>query len=227
MKIIPAICPDDSQGEPPPTLFDYLPADSLLFIDESHVTVPQLGGMYRGDRSRKETLVEYGFRLPSALDNRPLQFEEFLHLSPPTIFVSATPANYEREKSAQIVEQLVRPTGLIDPQVIVRPATTQVDDLCGEITERVKKKERVLTTTLTKRMAEKLTEFLTESGIRARYLHADIDTVERVEILRDLRLGVFDVSVLIFCVRGWICRKFRWWRFLTPTRRVFCVPSNL
>ena len=190
-----------SQGEPPPTLFDYLPADSLLFIDESHVTVPQLGGMYRGDRSRKETLVEYGFRLPSALDNRPLQFEEFLHLSPPTIFVSATPANYEREKSAQIVEQLVRPTGLIDPQVIVRPATTQVDDLCGEITERVKKKERVLTTTLTKRMAEKLTEFLTESGIRARYLHADIDTVERVEILRDLRLGVFDVLVGINLLR--------------------------
>ena len=192
------------------------------------MTVPQLGGMYRGDRSRKETLVEYGFRLPSALDNRPLQFEEFLHLSPPTIFVSATPANYEREKSAQIVEQLVRPTGLIDPQVIVRPATTQVDDLCGEITERVKKKERVLTTTLTKRMAEKLTEFLTESGIRARYLHADIDTVERVEILRDLRLGVFDVLVGINLLReGWICRKFRWWRFLTPTRRVFCVPSNL
>ena len=203
-----------SQGEPPPTLFDYLPADSLLFIDESHVTVPQLGGMYRGDRSRKETLVEYGFRLPSALDNRPLQFEEFLHLSPPTIFVSATPANYEREKSAQIVEQLVRPTGLIDPQVIVRPATTQVDDLCGEITERVKKKERVLTTTLTKRMAEKLTEFLTESGIgRAIYT----PTLTRLNVWRFcviLRLGVLMFwSVLIFCVRGWICRKFRWWRF--------------
>ena len=189
-----------SQGEPPPTLFDYLPADSLLFIDESHVTVPQLGGMYRGDRSRKETLVEYGFRLPSALDNRPLQFEEFLHLSPPTILFRRRRLTTSAKKR-QIVEQLVRPTGLIDPQVIVRPATTQVDDLCGEITERVKKKERVLTTTLTKRMAEKLTEFLTESGIRARYLHADIDTVERVEILRDLRLGVFDVLVGINLLR--------------------------
>ena len=188
-------------GEAPPTLFDYLPTDSLLFIDESHVTVPQIGGMYRGDRSRKETLVQYGFRLPSALDNRPLRFEEFLLKSPQTVFVSATPAAYEREKSTQIVEQLVRPTGLIDPQVIVRPATTQVDDLCGEITKRVKRKERILITTLTKRMAEKLTEFLTESGIRARYLHSDIDTVERVEILHDLRLGVFDALVGINLLR--------------------------
>ncbi|MGU9951611.1 MAG: excinuclease ABC subunit UvrB [Gammaproteobacteria bacterium WSBS_2016_MAG_OTU1] len=189
------------QGEPPPTLFDYLPADSLLFIDESHVTIPQLGGMYRGDRSRKETLVNYGFRLPSALDNRPLMFDEFIKLTPPTIFVSATPAKYEREHSQNTVEQIARPTGLIDPQVIIRPAKTQVDDLCSEISKRLEKGERVLVTTLTKRMAEQFTEYLTEQGFKARYLHADIDTVERVDILRDLRLGVFDVLVGINLLR--------------------------
>ena len=188
-------------GEPPPTLFDYLPADSLLFIDESHVTVPQLGGMYRGDRARKETLVKYCFRLPSALDNRPLMFDEFKELTPPTIYVSATPAVYERERSAQIVEQVVRPTGLTDPRVIVRPAQTQVDDLCEEIGVRIKRGERVLVSTLTKRMAEQFTEFLGEGGFRARYLHADIDTVERADILRDLRLGVFDVLTGINLLR--------------------------
>ena len=189
------------EGEPPPTLFDYLPPESLLFIDESHVTVPQLGGMYRGDRSRKETLVNYGFRLPSALDNRPLRFEEFCKLSPPVVYVSATPAAYEREHSAQVVEQVVRPTGLIDPSYSIRPAQTQVDDLCGEIRRRTGLGERVLVTTLTKRMAEQLTEFLGEQGVKARYLHADIDTVERVDILRDLRLGIFDVLVGINLLR--------------------------
>ena len=188
-------------GEHPPTLFDYLPPDSLLFIDESHVTVPQIGGMYRGDRSRKETLVKYGFRLPSALDNRPLRFEEFQSLMPPAVFVSATPAEYEKNESAQRVEQVVRPTGLVDPKVIIRPAQTQVDDLCEEIRERTKRRERVLVTTLTKRMAEQFTEFLTENGVKARYLHADIDTVERADILRDLRLGVFDVLVGINLLR--------------------------
>ena len=188
-------------GEHPPTLFDYLPADSLLFIDESHVTVPQIGGMYRGDRARKETLVKYGFRLPSALDNRPLRFEEFKNLMPPAIFVSATPAEYERKESARRAEQVVRPTGLLDPRVIIRPARTQVDDLCGEIGVRVARGERVLATTLTKRMAEQFTEFLTEHGVKARYLHADIDTVERADILRDLRLGVFDVLVGINLLR--------------------------
>ena len=189
------------EGEPPPTLFDYLPQDALLFIDESHVTVPQIGGMFRGDRSRKETLVEYGFRLPSALDNRPLKFEEFEKLKPQTIYVSATPAGYEREHAERVVEQVVRPTGLVDPTVVVKPATTQVDDLRDEITLRVEKEERVLVTTLTKRMAEQLTQFLTETGVKARYLHADIDTVERVEILRDLRLGKFDVLVGINLLR--------------------------
>lgn len=186
-------------GEPPPTLFDYLPPDSLLFVDESHVTIPQLGGMYRGDRARKETLVKYGFRLPSALDNRPLRFEEFQKLMPPTIYVSATPAAFESR--ARRVEQVVRPTGLIDPQVLVRPASTQVDDLCGEIGLRVERGERVLVSTLTKRMAEQFTEFLGENGFRARYLHADIDTVERADILRDLRLGVFDILVGINLLR--------------------------
>ncbi len=188
-------------GEPPPTLFDYLPEDALLFIDESHVTIPQLGGMYRGDRSRKETLVEYGFRLPSALDNRPLCFEEFERLAPQTIFISATPGPYELERSGQVVEQVVRPTGLIDPEVEVRPATSQVDDLLSEIRARVAAKERVLVTTLTKRMAEHLTEYLEEHGVRVRYLHSDIDTVERVEIIRDLRLGEFDVLVGINLLR--------------------------
>jgi excinuclease ABC subunit B len=188
-------------GEPPPTLIDYLPQDALMIIDESHVTIPQLGGMYRGDRSRKENLVEYGFRLPSALDNRPLRFDEFEKVVRQTIFVSATPAEYEREKSGQVVEQVVRPTGLVDPQVIVRPASTQVDDLLSEINLRVKKRERVLVTTLTKRMAEELTEYLAEHGVKVRYLHSEVETVERVEIIRDLRLGEFDVLVGINLLR--------------------------
>jgi len=189
------------EGEPPPTLIDYLPADALMIVDESHVTIPQLGGMFRGDRSRKENLVEYGFRLPSALDNRPLKFEEFEAVVRQTVFVSATPAEYERGKSAQVVEQVVRPTGLIDPQVIVRPASTQVDDLLSEISLRVKKQERVLVTTLTKRMAEELTEYLAEHGVKVRYLHSEVETVERVEIIRDLRLGEFDVLVGINLLR--------------------------
>jgi excinuclease ABC subunit B len=189
------------EGEPPPTLIDYLPRDALMIIDESHVTIPQLGGMYRGDRSRKENLVEYGFRLPSALDNRPLRFDEFESVVRQTIFISATPAEYERQKSAQVVEQVVRPTGLVDPQVIVRPASTQVDDLLSEISVRVKKQERVLVTTLTKRMAEELTEYLAEHGVKVRYLHSEVDTVERVEIIRDLRLGEFDVLVGINLLR--------------------------
>ena len=188
-------------GEPPPTLFDYLPKNALLVIDESHVTIPQLGGMYKGDRSRKETLVEYGFRLPSALDNRPLRFDEWEILSPQMIFVSATPGGYEEENTGQVVEQVVRPTGLVDPEVIVRPASTQVDDLFEEIRTTVAKGERVLVTTLTKRMAEDLTEYLDEHGTRVRYLHSDIDTVERTEIIRDLRLGVFDVLVGINLLR--------------------------
>ena len=188
-------------GEPPPTLFDYLPANALLVIDESHVTVPQLGGMYRGDRSRKENLVEYGFRLPSALDNRPLRFDEYEALAPHTIFTSATPGPYEEELAGAIVEQMVRPTGLIDPGIEVRPAATQVDDLLSEIRERVTAGDRVLLTTLTKRMAEDLTEYLGEHGVRVRYLHSDIDTVERVEIIRDLRLGEFDVLVGINLLR--------------------------
>jgi excinuclease ABC subunit B len=188
-------------GEPPPTLIDYLPADALMIIDESHVTVPQLGGMYRGDRSRKETLVEYGFRLPSALDNRPLRFDEFERKMRRCIFVSATPADFELERSSQVVEQVVRPTGLIDPQVEIRPARTQVDDVLSEIGRRVALAERVLITTLTKRMAEDLTAFLAEHGIKVRYLHSDVDTVERVEIIRDLRAGVFDVLVGINLLR--------------------------
>jgi len=188
-------------GEPPPTLLDYLPDHALMVIDESHVTVPQLGAMYKGDRSRKETLVEYGFRLPSALDNRPLRFDEFETLQPQSIFVSATPGPYESEHSSTVVEQVVRPTGLVDPMVEVRPAGTQVEDLMSEIHARVAAKERVLVTTLTKRMAEDLTDFLVEHGIKVRYLHSDIDTVERVEIIRDLRLGVFDVLVGINLLR--------------------------
>jgi len=188
-------------GEPPPTFFDYLPPDALLVIDESHVSVPQVGGMFRGDRSRKETLVEYGFRLPSALDNRPLQFEEFENLQPQTIYVSATPGPYELEHAGAIVEQVVRPTGLLDPQLEVRPAGTQVDDCLSEIGLRIERGERVLITTLTKRMAEDLTEYLSEHGVRVRYLHSDIDTVERMEIIRDLRLGEFDVLVGINLLR--------------------------
>jgi excinuclease ABC subunit B len=188
-------------GEPPPTLIDYLPPDALMIIDESHVTIGQLGGMYRGDRSRKENLVEYGFRLPSALDNRPLRFDEFEAVVRQTIFVSATPADYEAGKAAQTVEQVVRPTGLVDPQVEVRPAATQVDDLLSEISIRVKRNERVLVTTLTKRMAEELTDYLGEHGVKVRYLHSEVETVERVEIIRDLRLGEFDVLVGINLLR--------------------------
>ena len=191
----------NAPGEAPPTFFDYLPPDALLFIDESHVSVPQIGGMYRGDRSRKETLVEYGFRLPSALDNRPMKFEEWEAAVPQTIFVSATPSAYEEEHAGQVVEQVVRPTGLLDPEVEVRPASTQVDDLLSEINKRVVLKERVIVTTLTKRMAEDLTEYLDEHGIKVRYLHSDIDTVERVEIIRDLRLGKFDVLIGINLLR--------------------------
>ncbi|WP_061008768.1 excinuclease ABC subunit UvrB [Vibrio sp. CUB2] len=191
-----------AEGEPPPTLFDYLPHDGLLIIDESHVTVSQIGAMYKGDRSRKETLVEFGFRLPSALDNRPMKFEEFEAISPQTIFVSATPGNYELEKSAdEIADQVVRPTGLLDPELEVRPVSTQVDDLLSEIRIRAAKDERVLVTTLTKRMAEDLTEYLHEHDVKVRYLHSDIDTVERVEIIRDLRLGEFDVLVGINLLR--------------------------
>ena len=188
-------------GEPPPTLIDYLPPSALMIIDESHVTIPQIGGMYKGDRARKENLVDYGFRLPSALDNRPLRFDEFEAVMRQTVFVSATPADYEAQHTGQVVEQVVRPTGLVDPQVIVRPASTQVDDLFSEITKRVALNERVLATTLTKRMAEDLTEYLHEHGVKVRYLHSDIDTVERVEIIRDLRLGLFDVLVGINLLR--------------------------
>ncbi|ANI14052.1 excinuclease ABC subunit B [Pseudomonas citronellolis] len=188
-------------GEPPPTLYDYLPANSLLVIDESHVSVPQVGAMYKGDRSRKETLVEYGFRLPSALDNRPLRFEEWEAISPQTIFVSATPGPYEEQHAGRVIEQVVRPTGLVDPQIEVRPASTQVDDLLSEIRLRVASEERVLVTTLTKRMAEDLTDYLGDHDVRVRYLHSDIDTVERMEIIRDLRTGAFDVLVGINLLR--------------------------
>jgi excinuclease ABC subunit B len=188
-------------GEPPPTLIDYLPKDAIMIIDESHVTIPQVGGMYKGDRARKENLVDYGFRLPSAMDNRPLRFDEFEKMMRRTVFVSATPSEYERTHQAQVAEQVVRPTGLIDPRIEVRPASTQVDDLLSEINERLKLTERVLVTTLTKRMAEDLTDYLAEHGIKVRYLHSDIDTVERVEIIRDLRLGEFDVLVGINLLR--------------------------
>ncbi|HAT9213745.1 TPA: excinuclease ABC subunit UvrB [Legionella pneumophila subsp. pneumophila] len=188
-------------GEAPPTLFDYLPLEALLIIDESHVTVPQIGGMYRGDRARKETLVNYGFRLPSALDNRPLRFEEFEERSPQTIYISATPGPYEQEHSDNVAEQVVRPTGLIDPEVEIRPVKTQVDDLMSEIRQVIVQGSRILVTTLTKRMAEDLTEYLSEHGIKVRYLHSDVDTVERMEIIRDLRLGEFDVLVGINLLR--------------------------
>ena len=188
-------------GDAPPTLFDYLPENALLIADESHVTIPQLGAMYKGDRSRKETLVSFGFRLPSAMDNRPLKFEEWERLAPQMVFVSATPGPYEAKYAGQVVEQVVRPTGLVDPQIEIRPAITQVDDLLGEAKEAIAKEQRVLVTTLTKRMSEDLTEYLDEHGIRVRYLHSDIDTVERMEILRDLRLGEFDVLVGINLLR--------------------------
>ncbi len=190
-----------NSGEPPPTLFDYLPDNAMLIVDESHATIPQLGGMYRGDRSRKETLVEYGFRLPSALDNRPLRFDEFERLQPQTIYVSATPRPYEMDHADQVVEQVVRPTGLVDPELEVRPVVTQVDDVLSEINFRVGRHERVLITTLTKRMAEDLTEYLAEHGVNVRYLHSDIETIERTEIIRDLRLGEFDVLVGINLLR--------------------------
>lgn len=191
-----------AEGEPPPTLFDYLPPDGLLVIDESHVTVPQIGAMFKGDRSRKENLVQYGFRLPSALDNRPLKFEEFEALAPQTIYVSATPSQYELDKSnGEVAEQVVRPTGLLDPEIEVRPVDTQVDDLLSEIRIRIAKQERVLATTLTKKMAEDLTEYLDEHDVKTRYLHSDVDTVERMEIIRDLRLGKFDVLVGINLLR--------------------------
>lgn len=188
-------------GDPPPTLIDYLPKNALMFIDESHVTVPQVGAMYKGDAARKANLVEYGFRLPSAADNRPLKFHEFEQLMPQTVFVSATPANYEKEHAGQVVEQVVRPTGLVDPVMEVRPVATQVDDLLSEIRLRMEKGERVLVTTLTKRMSEQLADYYTEHGLKVRYLHSDIDTVERVEIIRDLRLGVFDVLIGINLLR--------------------------
>lgn len=188
-------------GEPPPTLFDYVPEDALVVVDESHVTIPQLGAMYKGDRSRKETLVNYGFRLPSAMDNRPLRFEEWERLSTQLLFVSATPGPYEDDHAGAVVEQIVRPTGLLDPEIEIRPATTQVGDVLSEITKCVEKKQRVLITTLTKRMSEDLTEYLAEQGVKVRYLHSDIDTVERIEIIRDLRLGEFDVLVGINLLR--------------------------
>ncbi|MEX2576651.1 MAG: excinuclease ABC subunit UvrB, partial [Halofilum sp. (in: g-proteobacteria)] len=190
-----------NSGEPPPCLFDYLPKGALLIVDESHVTIPQVGAMYKGDRSRKETLVTYGFRMPSAMDNRPLKFEEFERMAPQTVFVSATPGNYEARHADQVVEQVVRPTGLVDPEVEVRPVGTQVDDALSEINRCAERDERVLITTLTKKMAEDLTDYLSEHGVRVRYLHSDIDTVERVEIIRDLRLGKFDVLVGINLLR--------------------------
>ena len=192
---------DRQPGEPPPTLYDYLPEDTIVFVDESHVSLPQLGGMYRGDRSRKQTLVDYGFRLPVALDNRPLRFDEWEILSGQRIFLSATPGKYEIEKSGKVVELVARPTGLVDPQVEVRPATNQVDDLLSEIKDQVEKKDRILVTVLTKRMAEDLTDYLDENGVRVRYLHSDIETIERVEIIRDLRLAKFDVLVGINLLR--------------------------
>jgi excinuclease ABC subunit B len=188
-------------GEPPPTLVDYLPADALMFLDESHVLIGQFNGMYSGDRSRKTNLVDYGFRLPSALDNRPLRFDEFESKMRQTVFVSATPADYEKTHAGQVVEQVVRPTGLTDPIIVVRPASSQVDNLMSEITDRIQKNERVLVTTLTKRMSEQLTDYLSDNGIKVRYLHSDIETVERVEIIRDLRLGTFDVLVGINLLR--------------------------
>jgi len=214
-------------GEPPPCLFDYIADDALLIVDEGHVTIPQLGAMYKGDRSRKETLVEYGFRLPSALDNRPLRFDEFEAISPQTVFVSATPGPYELEHSDAIVEQVVRPTGLVDPVIEVRPVATQVDDVLSEINIRAARQERVLITTMTKRMSEDLTDYLSEHGVRARYLHSDIETVERTEILRDLRLGVFDVLVGINLLRDLIYQKFLLSRYWTRTKKGSSAPSDL
>ena len=209
-------------GEPPPTLLDYFPKDFLVFIDESHIGVPQIRGMYNGDHARKSTLVSYGFRLPSALDNRPLKFEEFCQRVPQVVYVSATPADYELEKGKDaLVELIVRPTGLMDPNIRVRKAEHQVDDLLEEIQKRIKKNERILVTTLTKRMAEDLTEYYTDLGIRVRYLHSDIHTLERMDIIQDLRKGAFDVLVGINLLReGWTSRKYPWWPFSMPTRKV-------
>ena len=213
-------------GEPPPTLFDYLPADGLLVVDESHVTVPQLGAMYKGDRSRKETLVEFGFRLPSAMDNRPLKFEEWEQRVPRAIYISATPRAYELDKSGEaVVELLVRPTGLVDPEVEVRPVRTQVDDLLGEVRKRTAMGDRVLVTTLTKRMAENLTEYLSEQDIRVRYLHSDIETSSAARssvIYAWANSTCWSASTC--CAKGWTCPRCRWWRFSTPTRRVSCAP---
>ena len=214
---------DRVEGEPPPTLLDYLPSDALTIVDESHQTVPQVRGMYHGDRARKTVLVEYGFRLPSALDNRPLSFEEWETRAGQVIFVSATPGPYELTATGGVVvEQIIRPTGLVDPVVEQRPVKGQVDDLLHEIRTRAERRERVLVTTLTKRMAEDLTQFYQELGVRVRYLHSDIDTLERVEILRDLRRGMFDVLVGINLLReGSTCGRCRWWRSSTPTRKGF------
>ena len=216
-----------ASGEAPPTLYDYLPSNALVVADESHVSIPQLGAMYKGDRSRKETLVEYGFRLPSALDNRPLRFEEWENLTPQIIYVSATPGPYEEEHEGQRVRQVVRPTGLVDPPLEIRPALTQVDDLLTEVRIVVAKEERILVTVLTKRMAEDLTDYLAEHDVRVRYLHSDIETVERSEILRDLRLGVFDVLVGINLLReGLIFQRCLWWPCWMLTRRVFYAQSD-
>ena len=214
-------------GSPPMTLLDYFPDDFLLFIDESHVTLPQVRAMYNGDRARKTTLVDYGFRLPCAYDNRPLKFEEFEQRLNQVVYVSATPGAYERERSGQLVEQIIRPTGLLDPLIEVRPVKGQIDDLLAEIQARSARKERVLVTTLTIKMAEDLTEYLIKAGVKAKYMHHSIKTIERTEIIRDLRLGVFDVLVGINLLGGWTCRKCPWWPFWTRTRRAFCAARPL
>ncbi len=209
---------------PPNCLLDYFPEDFLLVIDESHVTVPQIGGMYEGDMSRKRTLVEHGFRLPSAMDNRPLRWEEFLDRIGQTVYLSATPGPYEMSRVDSTVEQIIRPTGLVDPEVIVKPTKGQIDDLMAEIHQRTERNERVLVTTLTKKMSEDLTDYLLENGIRTRYLHSEVDTLRRIELLRELRLGQFDVLVGINLLReGSTCPRSRWWRSSTPTRRAFCA----
>ena len=220
-RITPATFRARPAGSPPWTLLDYFPEDFLLFVDESHMSIPQIHGMYGGDRSRKQTLVDFGFRLPSALDNRPLSFSEFGERVRQSIYVSATPGPFEQRVSQQVVEQLVRPTGLLEPTVEIKPTKGQVDDLIDQIKGRVAKGERCLVTTLTKRMAEELADYLSEAGIKTHYLHSEVVTLERVEILRDLRLGVYDVVVgSISCVRDWTCRKSAWWQFSMRTRKV-------
>ena len=214
-------------GSAPWTLLDYFPEDFLIFIDESHITLPQLRAMYKGDLARKTTLVEHGFRLPSAIDNRPLAFEEFEDRINQIVYVSATPGPYEQQVEQQRAEQIIRPTGLVDPQITIRPSDGQIDDLMERIRERVGRKERVLVTTLTKKMAEHLAEYLAEAGVKVHYLHSEINTLERAEILRNLRLGTYDVVVGINLLReGWICPKFHWWRSWMPIRRVTCVPTD-